>query len=179
MKVKKVRLLLIAASLIVVCSITLISILNFHSLTGQSQRTTPVQLTPKNPYFNLLYINYQGAFDTFQGMYTRDETHVETSLTLGEFNLIYNKMLEIDFFNYPDMFIVKPPPGENYYVRSPAPMYFIKVQYKTQIKTLSCDDFIIYHDEKADKLRELVNLIERIIDSKEEIKQLPKRPGLA
>ena len=55
--------------------------------------------------------------DTFKGTYTKDmvmdpSITVPLSLSEEEMDRIYQKMVEIDFFNYPDKFSVSVPPGE-------------------------------------------------------------------
>ena len=55
--------------------------------------------------------------------------------------------------------------------------YYFEVAYDSKIKQLWWDDEITNENIKADKLRELSQLIRDIIESKDEYKQLPPAKG--
>jgi hypothetical protein len=99
---------------------------------------------------------------------------VELSLSKGEMDRIYQKMVEIDFFDYPDKFSVSVPPDEPIGMVTPYASYYFKVEYDSQIKELRWEDEITNPDEKADRLRELIMFIRDIVESKEEYKKLPE-----
>ena len=132
--------------------------------------------------FNFLFrygVTGGNILDTFQDMYIKDMISeppivIGFSLTPEEMDSIYQKMVEIDFFSYPDEFEVTVPEGELVQLVTPYSYYYFKVQYNGRTKELTWEDKISNPDEKADKLKELINLIINIVESKEEYKNLPQ-----
>ena len=132
--------------------------------------------------FNLIFrygVDAKNILDTFQGTYSKDMVRdpnimIYLSLSEEEMDQIYDKMLEIDFFNYPDEFSVSVSPSGITGLVTPYDTYYFKVEYNSQIKELRWKDKIMNPDERADKLRELIKLIINIIESKEEYKKLPE-----
>jgi len=132
--------------------------------------------------FNLIFkygVTAKNELNTFKGTYTRDmvldpPVTVRLSLTQDELDSIYRKIVEIDFFDYPDRFEVIPEYGELVKIITPYTKYYFKVEYKSVVKELWWDDEIKNENEKADKLRDLIKLIRDIIESKEEYKELPE-----
>ena len=102
---------------------------------------------------------------------------VELSLSEEELDSIYQKMLEIDFFDYPDVFSIVVPAGEIVGMVTPHESYYFKVQYDSRTKELWWADSITNEHMKADRLRELIKLILDIIESKGEYKALPEPRG--
>lgn len=139
---------------------------------------------PAHDNFGLIFkygVTAGNVLNTFEGTYTKDMVidppiRVSLSLTEEELDTIYQKMLEIDFFNYPDEFSVTPTEGLVGIV-TPHTSYYFKVIYDSKVKELWWDDEITNPDTKADKLRELIELIKGIIHSKEEYKKLPEPKG--
>ncbi len=137
---------------------------------------------PSPSNFNLILkygVGARNELNTFNGTYTKDMVSdpsitVNLSLSKEELDRIYQKMVEIDFFDYPDKFSITPSPGESYGIVTPYYSYYFKVEYNSEIKELWWEDEITNKDEKADKLRELIKLIWDIIESKEEYKKLPE-----
>jgi len=86
-------------------------------------------------------------------------------------------MLEIDFFDYPEVFSVNVALGGLVKMITPHSSYYLKVEYDSVIKELRWEDEIINEDDQADKLRELFKLIRDIIESKEEYQKLPEPAG--
>jgi hypothetical protein len=119
--------------------------------------------------------------DTFNLTFTKEITpesdvsgHFE--LSREEMKSIYQKMVEINFFNYPDKFSV--PISKNDVVGSvsPAMGYRIIVRNGETMKYLFWSDSIIDPtSEEADHLRELFQLIINIIEEKPAYKELPDR----
>ena len=145
-------------------------------------------ITPSESNFNLIFAYGVGAknrLDTFKGIYTKDMV-VDQSITVNlylsknELDIIYQKMVEINFFDYPDKFSVSIPPEEAIML-TPYSSYYFKVKHDSKIKELWWDDNkfwqeggkLTYKDEKAEKLKELIELIRNIIESKEEYTKLP------
>jgi hypothetical protein len=137
--------------------------------------------SPKSDFNFIFQYGVTGGneLDTFQGTYTKDMVidppiTINLSLSKEEMGSIYQKMLEIDFFNYPDDFTVTVPPGELTGMVTPYSSYYFMVESKSGEKELKWEDKITNPDEKAGKLRELITLIRSMIESKEEYKQLPE-----
>ena len=141
--------------------------------------------TPGDSNFNLIFKYGVGAtneLNTFNGTFTKDmimEPSIKVKLSLSEEELdsIYQKMVEIDFFNYPDRFSVTVPPGESIIMVTPYESYYFKVRYDSRVKELWWEDEIKNENIEADRLRELIELIWSIIQSKEEYKKLPPPKG--
>ena len=141
--------------------------------------------TPDESNFNLIFKYGVGAWNelnTFEGTYTKDmvvdpSIAVNLSLSNDELGRIYQKMIEIDFLNYPDRFSVFVPLGGAVVNMTPHSSYYFRVEYDSKVKELWWNDGIINRDEKAEKLRELIRLIIDIIESKEEYKKLPSPRG--
>lgn len=132
--------------------------------------------------FNLIFkygVGAKNKLDTFRGTYTCDMVKdpsitVNLSLSEEELDSIYQKMVEIDFLDYPEIFSVSVAPGEAGGMVTPHSSYYFKVEYNSKVKELRWEDEISNKNEKADKLRELIKLIRDIIESKEEYQKLPE-----
>ena len=132
--------------------------------------------------FNMVFkygVGAKNKLDTFNGTFTRDmvvepSITIELSISKQELDRIYNKMVEIDFFNYPDEFSVPIDPDGKVIIVTPYNSYYFKVEYDSKVKELWWEDEIHNENMDADKLRELIQLIKDIIESKEEYKQLPE-----
>lgn len=131
--------------------------------------------------FNLIFnygVRARNELNTFNETYTKDMVSdpsimVNLSLSKEELDSIYQKMVEMDFFNYPDKFSVSVPAGEAVGMVTPHSSYYFKVEYDSKIKELRWEDEIVNNDEKADRLRGLIKFIKDIIESKEGYKKLP------
>ena len=163
----------------------LISSSLFFGLTGCDNIPTAkgaADDTLQKSDFNFIFkygVTGRNTLDTFQGTFTKDmvmDAAITIKLTLSgvEMDSIYQKMSEIDFFNSPDKFSVDVPEGEIKTEVTPYSTYFFRVTYGAKTKELLWHDKLTNSDEKADKLKELINLIRSIIESKEEYKQLPE-----
>jgi hypothetical protein len=155
--------------------------------TTATASTTPAatQPTPTPPFgqetFDFIFkYGYSPAManelDTFKNTFTLDmvsELPVGTKLSLSQEDKekIFQKMQDIDFFNYPDVYGRPIPSG--YPLNPQLNRYYFYVKYGSQIKELRWDDNIIGLDSQASKLRILIQLIQSIIKSKEEYKNLP------
>jgi len=152
------------------------------ALFGATGCTAP---PPHPSNFNMILKYGVGAgneLNTFEGTYTKDmimdpPITVDISLSKEELDRIYQKMIEINFFGYPDQFSVFVPPGQSFGLATPHCSYYFRVEYDSKVKELSWEDNITNPDKRADKLRELITLIRDIIESKEEYKQLPPPRG--
>ena len=145
----------------------------------------PTASGPTQSDFNFIFrygVGAKNELNTFSGKYTRDMIQdpsitVNLSLSKEELDRIYQKMIEIDFFNYPNEFSISVPPGELTTAVTPYNSYYFKVEHDSRIKEVRWDAEIINKNDKADKLRELIQLITDIIQSKEEYKKLPAPTG--
>jgi hypothetical protein len=167
------------ALLIIVSAIILLS-----GAAGCASIATSGEEAGDNPQksdfnFILKYGTYaRNEIDTFQGTYTKDmimapSITIELVLSLEEMDAIYQKMVAIDFFNYPDDFKVNIT-GDIIGIVTPYPSYYFKVEYASGVKELRWEDEITNPDVKADKLRELIDFIRDIVESKAEYQALPE-----
>jgi hypothetical protein len=132
--------------------------------------------------FNLIFkygFSGRNTLDTYQGTYTKDmvadsPVTIPLSLNQEDKDKIYQKMVEIGFFDYPDKFAVIVPPGELESRALPYSTYFFRVTYQGQTKELLWHEKVTNSEAKADKLRELIGLIRSIIESNEAYKKLPE-----
>ena len=135
--------------------------------------------------FNFIFkygVTGGNVLDTFQGTFTKDmvmeeDITIDFTLTAEDMDGIYQKMLEIDFFSYPDIFEVAVPEGELTHLVTPYSSYYFKVQHVGGTKELTWEDEIANPDENADKLKELIHLIRDIIELKPEYLVLPEPTG--
>ena len=150
-------------------------------LSGAAGCDTP-PASPSN--LNLIFkygVGARNELNTFNSTYTRDmvmDPPITVNLSLSEedLDIIYEKMLEIDFFDYPEEFSVSTS-GGSFGIMTPYSSYYFRVEYDSGIKELRWKDEISYPDENADRLRELIQLIRDIIEAKEEYKNLPEPTG--
>lgn len=99
---------------------------------------------------------------------------ISFSLTNDELESIYQKAMSIGFFDYPSEFVIPDEQVIGYY--SPASTY------KLSMTNGEMSNSVTWHDDtmtkpsyiEANQLRELMNLIEEIIQSHPEIKRLPE-----
>ena len=97
------------------------------------------------PGFNIIFkygITAGNELDTFQGTYTRDmvadpPVTIELTLSGEEKDSIYQKMMEIDFFSYPDIYSASAPTDVSVGIRTPYYTYYFRVQYESRMKELS------------------------------------------
>lgn len=136
--------------------------------------------------FNLIFkfgVGAQNELNTLDQTFTKDmivDSNITVTLSLSkeELDTIYQKMIEIDFFSYPDTFAIYVAPGETRGIQSTYSSYYFKVEYDSKIKELWWEDEIVEPiDDKAEKLRELITLIRGLIYSKEAYKKLPRPRG--
>ena len=83
------------------------------------------------------------------------------------------------FFDYPEMFVAPGVCGDTLGVVSPSSTYDFRVDKKTRIKHLHWSDNLVMTrpDTAVTKLKELIKLIETIIESHPEYSGLPRPRG--
>jgi hypothetical protein len=137
--------------------------------------------------FNLIFKYGYGSINknvlnTFNGTYTWDMVvdppiTIDFSLSDEDMDSIYQKMVEIDFFCYPDEFKIPLPENGIVTISTPYNGYYFRVECNSRVKELRWDDEIRNKNEDAGILRTLIRLIRDIIESKEEYKNLPPPRG--
>jgi hypothetical protein len=172
---------------------------------------TKYESMPDN--FNLiLKFGYgeRNILDTFKSTFTKDmvvgpDTTIKLILDKSELNSIFNKMLDIDFFSYPELFEGAKRASREYFESKskpdslevhhdttdsvsttssileyvpyvavhPSQKYYFEVQCDTIMKELRWNDEVMGPDADSEKLRDLIQLIQKIIYSKPEVKALP------
>jgi len=119
--------------------------------------------------------------NTFHDTFTKDlvlngTVTVPFSLSGDELLRIQHKLLEIDFFSYPDTFVVELTDSVIGYVQ-PHPTYLFKVKLDSITKTLFWEDEIVTNNPRAINLRAAIISIIQIIESKPEYQRLPPAKG--
>lgn len=133
-----------------------------------------------------LILNYgvgaKNVVNTVDDTFTKDmiiDPSITTTLVLAphDLDLIYQKMVEINFFAYADTFAIPIASGCPGGGIAPSMSYAFEVVAGDQTKTLEWNDSITNQNTQADKLRDLIKLIVTIIESKQEYKELPEARG--
>lgn len=106
-------------------------------------------------------------------MVTAPSVATRMYLTQDDMDEIHQKMLDIDIFEYPGIFVVTVPPGSLYSIVMPHNIYYFYVKDGSQTKELTWDDEIQNPNDQATQLRSLNQLIQNVISSKDEYKKLP------
>lgn len=129
--------------------------------------------------FNFVLVSNDGTLDTANKTYTaydrpKEEITISLSLTDEEMSDIYQKLLEIDFFNYPNEFTAKE--GEIVGQRIPCSSFSLNVSARSKTKNLSWNNCVLgdVKDERLTKAENLISYILEIVQSKEEYKALPE-----
>jgi hypothetical protein len=123
-------------------------------------------------------VGAKNELDTFNGKYTRDmvigpSITVNISLLNAEKERILQKMIENNFFDYPERFLQR----QDRFV-TPSIDYFLKVEYDSKIKEVSWDDNSLFENKNIENgLQEITRSILEIIESKDEYKTLPTPMG--
>lgn len=97
---------------------------------------------------------------------------IDLKLSELEMNTIYEDMRAINILNYPEVFKPIGHLGVN-----PYQSYDFKIFINGKEKHISWEDENLSSKSKAKDLRDLINKIEKIIESKDEYKKLPPRKG--
>ncbi|MEA2572799.1 MAG: hypothetical protein QOH93_97 [Chloroflexia bacterium] len=131
--------------------------------------------------------------DAFQGEYSVADTYGALSagtptvaithtlkLPASEMAAIYHKMVEIDFFSYPDKFEILLPPGAIRGIVEPHSEYHFKVRSDGHTKELRWkDDIYEPTTPEADNLRALIKQIRETVESHLEVKDVTLPLGCA
>ena len=103
-------------------------------------------------------VTTRNVLNTFDCTYTKDlildpPTTTSLKLTINEIDSIYNKMKQINFFNYPDILYVHVT-GDTISMINPYSTYYFYVESDEMKKELFWSDSVLNADQDADKLRE-------------------------
>ena len=138
--------------------------------------------------FNILFkYGYDKAMrnelNTFNETYTKDlgkdpPITVEFRLTDEDMERIYQKIVEIDFFCFPEKFVIPVPDGEVVSATSNYLQYYFRVECDNKVKIVQWKDYILKENDDAKNLRKVISLIRSIIESKDEYRDLPSFEGL-
>jgi hypothetical protein len=140
---------------------------------------------PRPEHFYFIFTYGPGAknvLNTINGTYTWDmvigqSVTINMTLTEDDLDRILRKMIEINFFDFPEVFVV--PRKDVYGYVEPFDRYRFFVEYRGFKKSVKWDAEEIYRkrNNEATALKELCDLIIEIIESKPEYKNLPKPRG--
>ena len=157
--------------------------------TPATQNETPIPV-PAGFSFIIRYGAGQGdVLDTSEGTYTKDMV-MDPSITIKmllsdeEKSKIYQKILEINFFDYPNMIEVPHPSStdkNSISSRLCDPQYELKVVANAKVKKVNWDGCVpvggIPKGGQVDRFEKLIRYIQTIIESKTEYKKLPAPRG--
>ena len=126
-------------------------------------------------------ITLKNILNTFDCKYQKDlvlDPPIETNLKLSktEIDSIYTKMIEINFLEYPDTFIINFSTDTIPEI-TPSMIYYFYLENDSIQKQFYWDDAHPIQDDKADDLRSLMMEVIEIIHSKNEYKNLPDPRG--
>ncbi len=170
MKIKKIAMVLLATVIFVSC-------------------TPAVTVAPRADNFSFVFKYLSCASIPLNVLDTKNGTLVHTplgdtksitfsfQLTDDELETIYKKSMAIGFFEYPKIFVI--PDDQVLGYHSPSSSYEISITNGEMINSVTWkDDTMSKPDyKKADSLRELLNLIDQIIQSYLETQELPEPKG--
>lgn len=156
------------------------------SLIGCSNSTTAISSAPnttREKNFNIIFkygVFAGNILDTFQNTFTKDMVEdspitVALSLSQEDMDVIYQKMVEINFFDFPTDFNDRIPPNQvTTTIVTPGDIYYFNVQIGQNTKEVYWDAGRVYNDEQASDFESLIRLIIEIIQTKDEYKQIPE-----
>ena len=141
-------------------------------------------MSPEDREFNVMMqygITAKNEINTFRDTYTKDlilngTITVHFVLPQSDLDRISNKAIEIDFFNYPDVFFLQSTDTiwSGIY---PFETFRVRIKSHSTIKTVYWEQRYFATDPRADKLKELINLVREIVESKPEYQRLPAPSG--
>lgn len=138
--------------------------------------------TERDFNFRLRYgVLARNELNTFENTYTKDlildgTFTIPLYLARADFDSIEVKMEQIGFFSYPDTFVVTSRDSIRSFI-TPNNTYDFEVVSRSITKNLCWDDAIIASDARGARLRELIALIRKIVESKPEYQRLPPARG--
>jgi len=137
---------------------------------------------PKDFGFKLNYgVLARNELNTFDGTVTKDLVGAgfattKLMLTNQELQNIYVKMKEIDILSYPEDYHPQYSPTQQRFV-TPFKTYALTMRFEGKTKKIFWADKSESIMPEAKQLRDLIEYIKKIIESKEEYKKLPPPEG--
>jgi hypothetical protein len=141
--------------------------------------TTSVPTPTRDINFNFVFRDSINAIDTFQNTIStygvKPPVTIKLYFTQEEMDIIHQKMMDINFFEYPTNFNdrLSPEIGRQLSIMIPSIKYYFRVQDGSIIKEVTWT-LDAGKDKKADDFESLKQLIDQIVSSKEEYKKLPR-----
>ena len=126
---------------------------------------------------------FTDVLDTFDGTFTKDlifdpAVTIPFRLSDEQMMAVYGKMIEIDFFGYPDVFVIPTPRSGPLGIQTPAERYHIVVRNGGMSKALDwIDEIREPWSREAENLSSLFDMIKEMISVSPEYRQLPERNG--
>jgi len=158
-------------------------------LPSYTQNQIPNNITNQIPCnttnFNVIFrygiagAKYRNELNTFNCTFIKDMVNkppIKTRLYLNdeELEAIYEKMIEIDFFSYPQIFNYMPS-GNIIGESTPYSIFYLEVRNGTVKHSVVWNDrYVSDGNERYDNLLELAHLIKTIIIAKPEYQKLPE-----
>jgi hypothetical protein len=145
---------------------------------------TDLAMSPEDRDFNVMMqygITAKNEINTFHDTYTKDlildgTITIHFVLPQSDLDRIKEKAMQIDFFSYPDEFFIQSTDSISCAI-FPFQTYRIRIKSHSTIKTVFWEEKDFATDLRADKLKELIDLIREIVESKRAYQQLPKPNG--
>jgi len=165
--------------------LTLFSILTLV-LTGLSARCGVTVKDQRQPNF-AFHFEYGSClvetFDSSSGSFIHDMGPSEPAITIplalgeGEMEAIFQKMVKIDFFGYPESFVTTSTGGDPVGMVTPAMHYSLRVQNGDRSHSVSWTDEITGPvTQETENLRQLFQMIVMILEEQPEVRELPAPP---
>ncbi|HEY5573919.1 MAG TPA: hypothetical protein VIK64_12940 [Anaerolineales bacterium] len=122
---------------------------------------------------------FRNRLDTFDNAFTYDQVKpaitIPFTLTEEEMITIYEKLMAIDYFSYPETFSIDVSDAEMIGVVEPFDTYLFVVRSGNTIKRVQWADRIEFPTSpRAESLRKLARLIIKTIEDRFEFQQLPE-----
>ncbi|MHB1127082.1 MAG: hypothetical protein ACYC2T_09015 [Bacillota bacterium] len=149
-----------------------------ENLSGLANREIMPQQMPSNFQFVLKYgVGAKNVLDTSKETFTKDLVIAGTAttklrLTPGERQTIYKQMRNIDILSYPE--VIKPVDGLSV---TPNVSYSLTISFGNIKKSIYWDGMSDLKGQRSVELRNLINNIMTLIESKKEYKKLPPAQG--
>ena len=99
---------------------------------------------------------------------------ISTRINKDSLLKVYRREDSIKFHQFMDTINITALKGESICTKEPSDKYYFKVQYGNKIKELYWHDWNCNKNEQADKLKQLIRLIDKIIYDNPKYKKLPR-----
>jgi hypothetical protein len=126
--------------------------------------------------YNMCYLE---VFDTFANTFRRDvgtdpSVLIQAALSNEQMRMVYEKVVEIDFFTYPAQYKVPLPENATFVQVVPAYKYQLMVRNADREHSVAWEDNIIDPNPlEASRLRELFHLIFGLVQTQPDVSKLP------